>query len=132
MIPFAKTGTVLSGGCAWTARSRAQPRAAPTTNERASYRLVVGDLVVYDGAVDTTAIGIGGVGALVGGAGAAVAAGATWQAAVNSFRAATEARDAMALAVRPSVEAATARRTGSQPPRIFAGTQMAGPTPWEF
>ncbi len=44
------------------------------------------------------------MGAVVGGIGAALAAWAAWQAAVNSSRAATEARDAMAMAVRPSVE----------------------------
>lgn len=61
-------------------------------------------------------IWIGGLGALVGGLGAASAAGAAWRAAVSSSRAAIEAREAMALAVRPSVEVWAAQWGGPESP----------------
>ncbi len=61
-------------------------------------------------------IWIGGLGALVGGLGAASAAAAAWRAAVSSSHAAIEAREAMALAVRPSVEVWTAQWGGPESP----------------
>ena len=61
-------------------------------------------------------IWIGGLGALVGGLGAASAAVAAWRAALSSARAAIEAREAMALAVRPSVEVWAAQWGGPESP----------------
>ena len=66
--------------------------------------------------MDTTPLWLGGIGAALGGVGAAAGAIAATVAARSSFRAAAEARDAVALTVRPSVEAWVGQWEGAGSP----------------